>query len=268
MSACRSIQNDLAAYLSGDLSGDSALSVKEHLAMCPKCKNEFENIQKILDGADSLHDDIRKVMATIDWDALPGRITRAVFEKEESLRPETKARNFWQAVFQPRWRPVYAGVAAGLVLGVFLTLFFLKPGALRTPAAGSKYYASNEFIDRVEYQMAKRETLDYLERSEYLILDFIQSPPGKAQLLQKDQPAQKAKDLLSKKRYINQQLDRFQMAKAKEICNQIEFLFLELSQISDELTADEIEKIQKLVDQKQLLLKIKLLKKEIEKSEV
>jgi hypothetical protein len=267
MSDCRRIQNDLAAYLSGDLSGDSALSVKEHLAMCPKCNNEFENIKKILDGADSLHDDIRKVMATIDWDALPGQIAQTVFEKERGTRRESKARSFWRPLFQPRWRPVYAGVAAGLVLGVILTLAFLKPGGLRTPPS-AKYFASNEFIDRVEYQMAKRETLDYLERSQYLILDFIQSPPGKAQLLQKDQPAQKAKDLLSKKRYINQQLDRFQMAKAKEICNQIELLFLELSQISEELTADEIEKIQKLVDQKQLLLKIKLLKKEIEKSEV
>jgi hypothetical protein len=267
MSDCRSIQNDLAAYLSGDLSGDSALSVKEHLAMCPKCKNEFETIKKILDGADSLHDDIRKVMAAIDWDALPGQIAQTVFEKERGTRRESKVRSFWRPLFQPRWRPVYAGVAAGLVLGVILTLVFLKPGALRTPP-GAKYYASNEFIDRVEFQMAKRETLDYLERSEYLILDFIQSPPGKTQLLQKDQPAQKAKDLLSKKRYINQQLDRFQMAKAKEICNQIEFLFLELSQISEELTAEEIAKIQNLVEQKQLLLKIKLLKKEIEKSEV
>jgi hypothetical protein len=268
MSDCRNFRNDLAAYLSGDLSGDSERGIKEHLAMCPKCKNEFDHIKKILKGADALHEDIRKVMDTIDWDALPGRIAQIVFEKEKAARPETKVRTFWKAFFQPRWRPLYAGVAAGLVLGVILTLVFLKPGALRTPAGGAKYYASNEFIDRVELQMAKRDTLDYLERSEYLILDFIQSPPGKAQLLQKDQAALQAKDLLSKKRYINQQLDRIQMAKAKEICNQIELLFLELSQISADLSAEEIAKIQSLVEQKQLLLKIKLLKKEIEKSEV
>ncbi len=267
MNSCRSFQNDLAAYLSGDLSGDSERGIKEHLAMCPKCKNEFDHIKKILEGADALHEDIRKVMDTIDWDALPGQITQTVFGNKRGTRRESKVRSFWKPLFQPRWRPVYAGVAAGLILGVVLTLVLIKPGALRTPP-GAKYYASNEFIDRVEFQMAKRDTLDYLERSEYLILDFIQSPPGKAQLLQKDQPAQKARDLLSKKRYIDQQLDRFQMAKAKEICNQIELLFLELSQISDELAAEEIAKIQNLVEQKQLLLKIKLLKKEIEKSEV
>ncbi len=267
MSDCRSFPNDLAAYMNGDLSVDSVQVFKEHLAMCPKCKNEFEDIQKILDGADALHDDIKKVMDTIDWDALPGRITSAVFEKARAGRLSSGARSFWDAIFQPRWRPVYAGVTAGLVLGVILTLAFLKPGLLRTPP-GATYYASNEFIDRVELQMAKRDTLDYLERSEYLILDFIQSPPGKAQILRQNQTVGQAKDLLSKKRYINQQLDRIQMAKAKDICNQIELLFLELSQISDSLAAEEIIKIQKLVEDKQLLLKIKLLKKEIENSEV
>jgi len=267
MSDCRSFQNDLAAYLSGDLSGDSERGIKEHLAMCPKCKNEFDHIEKILEGAGALHEDIRKVMDTIDWDALSGQITQTVFEKERGARRESKVRSFWRPLFQPRWRPLYAGVAAGLILGVVLTLVLIKPGAYR-PAGGAKYYASNEFIDQVELQMAKRDTLDYLERSEYLILDFIQSSPGKAQFLQKDQAALQAKDLLSRKRYINQQFDRIQMAKAKEICNQIDLLFLELSQISAELTAEEIAKIQSLVEQKQLLLKIKLLKKEIEKSEV
>jgi len=267
MSDCRSVRKDLAAYIGGGLSPDAAAGIKEHLAMCAKCKNEFESIQKIIDGADALHSDIRKVMETIDWEALPGRIAQSVFEKQRAPRRAAGVPTIWGALVQPRWRPVYAGVAAGLVLGVILTLIFLRPGAFR-PAAGAKYYASNEYIDRVELQMARRDTLDYLEKSQVLILDFVQSSPEKARLLPREQAGLKAQDLLSKKRYLNAQLDRMQMAKAKDICNQIDLLFLELSQISEELTVGEIAKIQKLVDEKQLLLKIKLLKKEIEESEV
>jgi hypothetical protein len=59
-----------------------------------------------------------------------------------------------------------------------------------------------------------------------------------------------------------------QLARAREVCNQIEFLFLELSQISDELTAEETARIKDFVEQKQLLLKIKLLKKELQEREV
>ena len=58
------------------------------------------------------------------------------------------------------------------------------------------------------------------------------------------------------------------MAKAKAICDQIEFLFYELTQISVQLSEEEISKIQNMIEEKKLLLKIKLLKKELEQSEV
>jgi len=58
------------------------------------------------------------------------------------------------------------------------------------------------------------------------------------------------------------------MAKAKAICDQIEYLFYELMQISAELSEEEVSKIQNMIEEKKLLLKIKLLKKELEQSEV
>ena len=54
------------------------------------------------------------------------------------------------------------------------------------------------------------------------------------------------------------------MAKAKAICDQIEMLFLELSQISDELPAAELHRIRGFVEERQLLLKINLVKKELQ----
>jgi hypothetical protein len=116
--------------------------------------------------------------------------------------------------------------------------------------------------------MARRETLDYLKKSQYLILDFVQTSAEKEpSTWQRDFASQKVKDLLSKKKYINQQLDKFKMAKAKEICNQIEFLIYELAQISDEIPAWRLQEIYDFIEDKQLLLKIKLLEKELKQSE-
>jgi hypothetical protein len=56
------------------------------------------------------------------------------------------------------------------------------------------------------------------------------------------------------------------MSKAKEICDQIEYLFYELTQVADHLPAWRLEEINNFIEEKQLLLKIKLLKKELEKS--
>jgi len=58
------------------------------------------------------------------------------------------------------------------------------------------------------------------------------------------------------------------MAKAKVLCDQIELLFLDLSQISQELSAAELAKLQTLIQERQLVMKIKLVKKELQESEV
>jgi len=50
--------------------------------------------------------------------------------------------------------------------------------------------------------------------------------------------------------------------------DQIELLFLELSQLSPELSVRELEKVREMVEEKQLLLKINLIKKELQQGEV
>jgi DNA polymerase/3'-5' exonuclease PolX len=76
--------------------------------------------------------------------------------------------------------------------------------------------------------------------------------------------SERARDLLQKKKYLNGQLERFQMAKAKVICDQIEMLFRELMEISEEMPGAELERIRGLVKERQLLLKINLVKKELQ----
>jgi hypothetical protein len=80
--------------------------------------------------------------------------------------------------------------------------------------------------------------------------------------------ARETRELLSKKKFLNPQLEKARMAKAKDICDQIELLFYELTRVSEELTAAERQEIQSLIEEKNLLLKIKLLRKELQESEV
>jgi len=261
------MKKDFTAFLSGELGAGRERELKEHLETCPSCSRAFEEIKKIIEGTGSFQEEVSRVMESIDWDRLPNQIADHIFKKEALLPQESRISKFLKSFFLPRWKPVFAGVLAGIIIGSLATFLVLKPRHFMR-AKGEKIYASADFIEKVELQMARRETLDYLEKSQYLILDFIQSPSDKVKLGQNIFAAQRTRDLLSKKKYINLQLDKFQMAKAKEICDQIELLFLELSQISEELTAEEIAKIQELVKNKQLLWKIKLVRKELEESEV
>jgi hypothetical protein len=262
MSKCAMKRDDWTAFLSGDLEEGRRRTMNEHLETCPECRAEIDEIQRVLDKAAAVKSEIREAVASVNWEALPALIADRVLAgaREPEKAPRAGRLRTW--AFPLRMRPVLAGLVAGLVVGATAMYFALRTPGPR-PGRDSGYYASGEFLDRAELEMARRNTLDYLEKSQYVLLDVFESAregAGPAAF----RPEQ-ARDLLSKKKYLNAQLERFQMAKAKAICDQIEMLFLELSQISEELPAAEFHKIRGLVEERQLLLKINLVRKELEK---
>jgi len=265
---CKKFKKDFVAFLYGELKKSERELLKVHLDACPNCKRELEELKEIRKGAYVFQADIEKAVASVDWETLPMQITENVFKEEARVPRGSWLKKFSSFLFQPRLRPVYAGLLIGIVLGSLVTLMVLRtPVSIETKA--EEFFAPLDFLEKVELEMARRDTLDYLDKSQYLILDFIQTPSEKsAELWQSEFTSQRARDLLAKKKYINPQLDKFQMAKAKAICDQIEFLFYELAQISVELSAEEIRKIQKMIKERQILLKISILKKELELSEV
>jgi len=52
------------------------------------------------------------------------------------------------------------------------------------------------------------------------------------------------------------------------LCDQIEMLFLELIQLSPEMSEAELQSLREIIEGHQLLLKINLVKKELQTSEV
>lgn len=262
MSACPIGKKDWLAYLEGNLEEGRRTTVAEHLKECPECRKEEEEIRRVLAGADAVKGEIREALRSVDWDALPGRIADYVYAHAEEPGKAAAGERLRLWFRQAGFRPVAAGVALGVLVGAFGMYIALKPPASR-PDRGREFYASREFLDRAELEMARRETVDYLERSQYVLLDVLGSPAGAGKAGQGITTAQ-ARELLSKKKYLNRELERFQMAKAKAICDQIETLFLELAQIGDGLPESELAKIRSMVEDRQLVLKINLVKKELQ----
>lgn len=229
--------------------------------MCPDCRKQWEEAEAILRGAAALKDDVRKAMNTVDWDALPGRIADRAFARPVRERIRTAFPSFG-------WKPIFAGALGGLLIGASIMYFALRtPHPVRPEALG--IHASGEFLDRAELSVAKRETIDYLEKSQAMLLDFVQASPEDAgRLLTNESAVRRTADLLSKKRLVDAHLDEASMAKARKICDQIERLFVELSRISEEITAEEAARIQRYVEEKNLLLRIMLLRGELAGSEV
>ena len=268
MKDCIKTNRNLVAFLYGELNEFDKNKVEAHLETCQKCKAELLELKEVYEAADLLNVDMEKAIESVDWENFPTRIADGVFDNEPVRDRQPRRAGLWPFLFQPRFRLAYAGLLLGMIVGAVVTFLIFQSPPLQVADDG-RIIAPQGFYDMMELEMARRDTIDYLDKSEYLLLDFVQSSPEKSVVFwQSDFASQRTKDLLSKKRYIDQQLDKIKLAKAKVICDQIELLFFELMQISDELSAEELEKIQLLIQERQLLLKIKLVRKELQKNEV
>jgi Putative zinc-finger len=264
MKPCRQNKQELVAFILGDLDREDGEAISRHLGDCPACRREMESLKRIFNGAGAAKKDIEKVMATVDWEALPERIARRVFDRPERLRAPSAGRSWFRPFLL---RPLAASLLAGLVLGG-LAMFLLLRSNLQRPVRDTGFYASPEFLDRVELELARRETLSYLDKSQTLLLDFVQpASADSTQLWREGFGQRQAQALLTQKKYINSQLGRRQMAQAKAICDQIELLILELTQVGRDLTGEERAEIRDRIEASQLWLKINLVKKELQDSE-
>jgi hypothetical protein len=260
MIKCRSVRPELAAFLSGELEEGARRKVKEHLESCPACSREMSGLREVLRNARTLEPEIGQELESVDWDAQAERIASAAWESRR--RPEPKAIRPGFRFFASGWRPVLAGAVVGVMLGAVGAFLILRRGP-GPRLAGDRYFASAEFLDRVDLEIARRDTLDYLEKSQYVLLDIVGPDAGASRAA-----AGKARELLAKKKFLNSELEKTRMAKAREICDQIELLFYQLVDIRSGLTDTQRAELRSVVEGKDLLLKIRLLKKELQQSEV
>jgi hypothetical protein len=264
MNACKIGRDEWIAYVGHELDAGREDALRRHLGSCRPCRDEVESLRALFDETGAVGDEIRAAMASVDWKTLPARIAARLPERAPAT-PGLGAR-LRELAWSPRLRPALAGLAAGIILGGAAAFI-----ALRGPFGrgdGADFHASGEFLERVELELARRQTLDYLDKSQYLILDVLETPAGSG-LSRPDAAASlEARDLIARKKYLNPRLDDLRMAKAKDICDQIELLVFELSQLSPEVGAAEVERIRGMVRDRQLLMKIRLVKKELEQSEV
>jgi len=265
MNKCRRGRGDLVAYLGGEMSDRDREDTRHHIETCPACADEVRTIERLLEGADSLGQNMKEALAGIDWDAQAEKIVSAVWKENTRAQIEPKQERMW--LFGPRFRPVLAGLLLGILVGAAAMFITYRSGVFRKPPAEA-FFASREFLGRVDQEMARRETLDYLEKSQYVLLELAQTQTEGGDCRLTEAAARETRELLSKKKYLNPQLEKARMAKAKAICDQIELLFYELAQVSEGLTPVQCRGIQDMIEEKDILLKIKLLKKELQESEV
>ncbi len=265
MKRFRKLKGAFVAYWGGEMSQHDREDIKRHLDAGTSFAEEFKALGKVVERVDAVGRELQSVLAGIDWDVQAEKIVASVWDAQPAPRKKQKRALPLTAVF--RLRPVLAGLLLGVMVGA-VGMFVAYRGGFFEKAKGETLFASREFLDRVDLEMARRETMDYLDKSQFVLLELAQAQTGGGDCRLTDAASRETKELLAKKKYLNPQLEKVRMAKAKDICDQIEMLFFELAQISEGLTPDQCRGIQEMIEEKNILLKIKLLKKELQENEV
>jgi anti-sigma factor RsiW len=115
MSSCRAVQENLTAWIDGELSARSAERVREHVAGCPRCATETDSLRASI----GLHRTVLTRLSDagdVDAAALRARFRRAVAVEAAERRPS------WRWIFRP------VVLAPALALLAVLLLFTAAGG--------------------------------------------------------------------------------------------------------------------------------------------
>jgi len=257
MRTCKIGKKKLALAAAGELSLPESEALQDHLRSCPECRGEMAQWQRLLRAAARRGDKNRQAAESIDWDGFQQSIIERIRRREAA---ENDIQPFRRRLL---WRPVAATLAAA---AVFVVIFFHFRPAPLPRAGGSGFDLPPGTIETMENSMARQEILGYLSQSQMVLTDLLETcaeGAPDAGAWETRLHARKARDMLLKKKYCNDYLEQLPFSKAKSLCDQIDFLFSEVAQLPPTERCAVINHLQEMTRRENLLLKIRLLEKDL-----
>ena len=259
MTTCEFDQEALTLHASGDLTPSEARKVEDHLTGCAACAREHAAIAATLAALDPARLYPRE--AEVDWDRFAARtVALAQGEAEGRVLPFRERTRQWT-------RPAILARAAAVVLAAGLGAFLLlQPvGPLAPPeVAGSGSEMPIEFQQRLEVNLAQQNTRQYLEQSRAVLINVLESPVRCAKNeIDIAAEREKSRQLLRRKKLLRDDLTRPELARALDLCNQLEGILTEISTLKNCADLERIQELRDAVRRNQLLVKIGVMEEEL-----
>jgi hypothetical protein len=254
MNNCDAVRDLLILFAEQELSPEEHRGVQEHLAQCEACRRELAGIESI---RSALSDPDLFLPSDYAWQSLP----RALAARARDMTPVR------------RWVPSNLGslgwaasLAASVLLAAGLIQVIKQRHSVSPPTIShSQLPPGNEpFLRRMESIYARDATARYLNECQDLLLNLVRVEQS-CDRGGHDVSAEvaRARELLQQKRMLDAELKTPEVARAKELCDQLENVLVDLS-ISDHCeSSDKLRIMQRTIRKEQLLLRINLLKSEL-----
>jgi hypothetical protein len=255
MNACREIRPLLEWLAADEIADDRRRVVEAHLSECPACRRELAAWRALLAAAAAPDAALAAEMEAVDWKGVAEGIVARAAGKEKMVSMPPRKRSI---VLIPL--AAAAAVLAVIGLAVFLRL---QPGRGTLPGPGGSA-ANAVAVAHLQSGLAREEVISYLQQSQLMFTDLLKECPGEEMASREIRLySRKAKELLMRKKYVQQNLPPVEWLRVGPVSERIDWLNYEILQLESEQLCSQIHRLQKVLEDERLLLKIRLLEREL-----
>jgi hypothetical protein len=253
MKACHKIRPWLEWLAADEIGAGQRRQAEAHLRECAACRRELASWQALLGAADRTA--VEAECRAIDWDAVSESVMQKMLRAGGAVAARPGRRIF-------HFLPVAA--AASLLLVFSLGVFFWlrpRPAIVPWPEGGTVPLAT---MTRLQSGLAREDVISYLQQSQLMFTDLLKDCSSEETAAWEIRLySRQAKKLLLKKKYFQQNLPALEWLKVRDVSERIDWLNYEILQLEDRQQCSQISRLQRIMENEKLLLKIRLLEKDL-----
>lgn len=259
MNRCDAFEDKLVDLHYGLLDQKEAGACRAHVADCVECAGRLEELGNLL-GALRVGEAFPRE-SDVDWGAF----------RVSTVRRALAGRRGWLAALLPGMRlPVAPAWAAAAVLvaagGLALMAYGLLPpgGKAPGPEPVASVHVPEDNLDNLTVNLARQNTARYLKETQAVLVTLLDvNIECEKDHVDITAERQKAIELLRRQRLIAAELNRLPLARAQDVCDDLQSLLLEISTLADCTRDEEIRTLRDVVEKRQILVRMELLSQEL-----
>ena len=216
---------------------DGAAAVEQHLASCDECRAQFNTLRRVLALVDEMpvpergDDYSEKVWSRLRW----------------RLGSERRRRVRWQSAL---------ATAAVLAVAFFAGQLWHARNTATAPAAGPTQSASIAQQQTTHDRLMLIIVSDHLDSSERMLTEVANADPKRS--LDVSGESKRAAELVASNRIYRQTAARNGDERVAMLLADLEPVLVELAHSGDTLTPDKVAALQKRIESKGLLFKVRV----------
>jgi hypothetical protein len=226
-----------------------AVSAEEHLAACDECRKQFETL--------------RGVLALIDQLPIP--------ERSDAYGEEVWTRLRWKLGSERRrtrvWGTIAAIAAALAIAFIGGILWHARTQQIARPEMVARTTTTTGPVQQASIDSSSKDRLllvvvsDHLDNSERMLLEL--SNADAKHPLDVSSESKRAGDLVASNRIYRQTAARRGETRIASLLSDLEPILVELSHAGSTLSPDELAALQKRIDSKGLLFKVRVVSAQV-----